>query len=85
MGKGEVYNQSTKQKINTKSSTETEVVGVDDILPQVLWTNNFLRAQEWEINNTVIHQDNKSAILLESNGELSSSSRTKHNKNEINN
>ena len=78
MGKGAVYNRSTKQKINTKSSTETEVVGVDDILPQVLWTNNFLKAQGWEINETVIHQDNKSAILLESNGKLSSSSRTKH-------
>ena len=78
MGKGAIYNRSTKQKINAKSSTETEVIGVDDILPQVLWTNYFIRAQGWEISKTILYQDNKSAILLENNGKLSSSSRTKH-------
>ena len=78
MGKGAVYNRSTKQKINTKSSTETEVVGVDDILPQVLWTNYFMRAQGWNSFQTIVYQDNKSAILLENNGKMSSSSRTKH-------
>ena len=36
LGKGAVYSRSTKQKINTKSSTESELVGVDDILPQIL-------------------------------------------------
>ena len=36
MGKGSIYNRSTKQKINTKSSTETQLVGMDDILPQIL-------------------------------------------------
>ena len=78
MGKGAIYNRSTKQKINTKSSTETEIVGVDDILPQVLWTNYFMRAQGWNTFETIVYQDNKSAILLENNGKASSSSRTKH-------
>ena len=36
MGKGSMYNKSTKQKINGKSSTETELIGVDDVLPQGL-------------------------------------------------
>ena len=27
-----------KQKINAKSSTEAELIGVDDAIPQVLWT-----------------------------------------------
>ena len=36
MGKGGVLNNSTKQKINTRSSTESEIVGVDDTMPQVL-------------------------------------------------
>ena len=44
LGKGAVYSRITKQKINTKSSTEGEIVGVDDILLQVLWTDYFLRA-----------------------------------------
>jgi hypothetical protein len=38
LGKGAAYAASTKQKLNTKSSTESEVVGVDDGVPQVLWT-----------------------------------------------
>ena len=78
MGKGAVYSRSTKQKNNTKSSTKAELVGIDDILPQVLWTNYFIRAQGWQTNQTVVYQDNKSAILLENNGKLSSSIRTKH-------
>ena len=37
-GQGAVYYESSKQKINTKISTETELVGSSDDLPQVLWT-----------------------------------------------
>lgn len=35
-GKGAVYNTSTQQKLNTKSSTESELVGVNNVMPQVL-------------------------------------------------
>ena len=35
---GGAYVQSRKQKMNTKSSTEAELVGVDDVLNQVIWT-----------------------------------------------
>jgi hypothetical protein len=38
MGKGSIYSRSTRQKLNTKSSTEAELVGVDGVMPQVLWT-----------------------------------------------
>jgi len=38
MGKGIIYGTSTRQKLNTKSSTEGELVGVNDVMPQVLWT-----------------------------------------------
>ena len=33
LGKGAIYSTSQKQKLNTKSSTETEVVGVDNLMP----------------------------------------------------
>jgi hypothetical protein len=36
MGTGYPITTSTTQKINTKSSTETEIVGVDDLMPAVL-------------------------------------------------
>ena len=39
MGKGSIHSESIKQKINGESGTETEVIGVDDVSPQALWTN----------------------------------------------
>ena len=36
LGEGAVISSSKKQKINTRSSTETELVGVDDAMPTVL-------------------------------------------------
>ena len=78
LGKGAAYSKSTKQKINTKSSTEGEIVGVDDILPQVLWTNFFMRTQGYSSKETIVYQDNKSTILLEENGKKRSGRRTRH-------
>src|SRR5210317_1195795 len=34
MGKGTIYGKSSKQKLNVKSSTEAELVGFDDCMPQ---------------------------------------------------
>ena len=78
MGKGGVMSISTKQKLNTKSSTEAELVGVDDGMPMVLWTRNFLKAQGYDVTDNVVYQDNQSAILLERNGKASSGRRTRH-------
>ncbi len=36
---------STKQKLNTQSSTESELVGVDDMMPINVWSWHFLMAQ----------------------------------------
>ena len=78
LGKGAIYATSTRQKLNTKSSTEAELVGVNDVLPQVLWTRYFLEAQGYGVKDSVVYQDNQSAILLEKNGKGSSSKRTRH-------
>ena len=78
MGTGYPISASTKQKLNTRSSTESELVGVDDLMPSILWTRNFLEAQGYGVRENIILQDNKSAILLEKNGRASSSKRTKH-------
>ena len=74
MGKGATHSKSTKQKLNTKSSTKSEPVGINDVMPQVLWTNCFMWAQGWENGKTISCQDNKSAVPLANNGELSSGS-----------
>ena len=43
MGTVGAYVQSSKQKLNTKSSTEAKLVGVDDVLTQVIWNRYFLK------------------------------------------
>ena len=78
LGRGCPFVTSTKQKLNTRSSTESELVGVDDLMPSILWTRNFLRAQGYEVTENILYQDNKSSILLEKNGKASSSKRTRH-------
>jgi hypothetical protein len=78
LGKGAAYTTSKGQKINTRSSTESELVGVYDVLPQVLWTQHFLEAQGYGVKDCVIYQDNMSTILLAENGKASSSKRTRH-------
>jgi hypothetical protein len=67
-----------KHKINTKSSTEAEIVGVDDSLAYILWARYFLEEQGYDMEPSLLYQDNISAILLETNGKAGSSKRTKH-------
>jgi len=69
---------SSKQKLNTKSSTEVELVAIDDAMGQILWTRHFLAAQGFPVHTTKIYQDNKSTILLSENGRLSSIKQTWH-------
>jgi hypothetical protein len=75
-GTGVPITMSRKQKLNTRSSTEAELVGADDAVNMILWTKLFLESQGYKINKNVLYQDNKSAILLEKNGKRSSSKRT---------
>lgn len=77
LGKGIIQSQSRKQKLNTKSSTEAELVAADDMSTMILWTRLFMEAQGYEIQKNILYQDNKSAILLEKNGKRSSSKRTR--------
>ena len=67
---------SMNQKVNTRSSTEAELVGVDDIISKVLWTKLFIEAQGHKVTMNVIYRDNTSAMKLEANGKASSGKRT---------
>ena len=78
LGKGATTSFSTKQKVNVQSLTEGELMGADDALPQVIWSKHFIEAQGRTVNNNIMCQDNKSCMLLETNGKFSSSKRTKH-------
>ena len=78
MGKGAALNQSSKQKLNTGSSTEAELVGTHDILSQMIWSRHFLEAQGYCLKDNICYQDNESAMKLEKNGKRSSTKRTRH-------
>jgi len=41
-----LHTKSSKQKLNTKSSTEAGLVGLSGYVPYTLWMNNFLTAQD---------------------------------------
>ena len=78
MGHGCPIMSSTKDKIDTRSSTESELVGVDDMMSLILWRLYFLNHQGYKVNNNIVFQDNKSTMLLERNGKSLSGKRTKH-------
>jgi hypothetical protein len=67
LGRGLPIVSSTKQKLNNQSSTETEIVGADDFMPAICWTQYFMKAQGCGV------RDNKSSILLEKKGKTLSS------------
>ena len=77
LGKGSVHVSSKKQGLMTKSSTESELVGMSDQVPQAIWSRNFLLAQGHAIGPVKIYQDNMSTIALAEKGR-STSSRTRH-------
>jgi hypothetical protein len=59
MGTGFPLDKSTKHKLNTHSSMESEIVAVDDLIPQILWVCLFLKAQRFAVSNNILYHDNK--------------------------
>ena len=75
---------STKQKLNTTSFTEAELVGVSDSLPFNIWAAHFITSQGIGVSgyklgkNNILYIDNESSIKLEVNGKASSGKLTRH-------
>ena len=76
-GKGAVQSISAKQKLNTSSSTTSELVGVDQMLPMASWTPLFVEAQGHCIEENKAWQDNQSTMSLEKNGKTISGKRAR--------
>ena len=47
------------------------------MVTQVLWTRLFLQGQGYDVEKNIIYQDNKSSILLETNGRKSAGKRSR--------
>ena len=78
LGHGIISDKSTKQKLNAKSSTETEVIGLSEYLPYNIWMRIFLDAQGYGVKENVIYQDNQSAIKMERNVRNSCTGNSRH-------
>ena len=77
-GKGAAISSSSKQKISTRSSTECEIIAVDEAITKPLWLRHLLEAQGQTVVDCVLFQDNQASIRIEKNGFHSVGKRTKH-------
>ena len=78
IGDGVIHSSSTKQKINTKSSTKTELVGASEYIPYALLLIHFFRCQGHEVKKKQLMQDNQSTIKLLRNGRNSAGKQSRH-------
>ena len=75
--KGAIQTILRKQKLNTRSSTEAELVAVDDVVTSILWIKLFLEEQEYSVERNILYQDNRSVILLKTNRRKSAGKRSR--------
>jgi hypothetical protein len=78
LGKGATSNYTRKVKLNTRSSTETELLTADMNMPEMLWSLHFIQVQGNEAECVGLYQNNISTQLLIKNGKMSSGKMTKH-------
>jgi hypothetical protein len=77
LGTGSVCSKSVKQRLNTRSSTEAELVATSEQAGRPIHTRNYLLSQGYELGPARLHQDNQSTIILISSG-IPGSDRTRH-------
>ena len=78
MGIGLIHAKSAMNKINTKSTTEAELVSVGKYLPYNIWFMHLMETQGYKLKDNILFQDNKSAILMEKNGRNSCTGNLRH-------
>jgi hypothetical protein len=77
-GIGAVMSKSSKQILNTKSSTEAELVGASDYLPYPIWGKKFLEGQGYVLKENTFYKDNQSTIRFTKNGRRSCGPNSRH-------
>ena len=68
VGKSPVFYKSCKQKLNSKSSMESEMIALSDVLPQAMFVSYFLEDQMSQQCIPTFMEDNMSAITMLKNG-----------------
>ena len=62
LSKGAIQSVSRELNLNTRSSTEAELVSFDDVLAKIMWIKLFLEAQGYEVTENVVFRDNQSSM-----------------------
>ena len=62
--KGIIVAFSTKQKVNAIILTNSELIGVDDRISNILWTWRFWEYQVFKVRVNIIYQDNTIKMKL---------------------
>ena len=78
MGLGAIHCKSSRQKLNTRSTTESELVGISEYLPYDIWFLLFLEAQGKKIHLNLLFQDNESVTKMANNGRNSCTDNSRH-------
>ena len=68
----------SKQKLNTKRSTELELVCASDYVPYNICYGMFIHHQGYLNNPKTFSQDNKDSIRMEVNGRTSITGNSRH-------
>jgi hypothetical protein len=83
MGQGATTSYSRKVKLNSRSSTKTQLLTLDMYMPEMLWPLYYIQSQGYEPECVGLYQDNINTQLLIKNGNFSSGMKTKHIKAKI--
>jgi hypothetical protein len=73
-----VYCKSRKQKLVSRSSTESELIALNEGLPEVIWARQFMEHLGFKQDISTVFEDNQSSIILANKSRGVTISRTKH-------
>ena len=61
---GIIHSKESKQKLNTKIATESEVVAVSEYVPYKIHIIHIFGGQGYALHKNILYQDNKSEIII---------------------
>ena len=77
-GVGIIQGKASKQKVKSKSTTESEVVAISEYMPYKIHMINIFLGQGYALHKNDLYQDNESAIIMENNGRNSYTGNSRH-------
>ena len=77
LGDGVSLSKSNTQQLNSKSSTEAELIALSDSSGHIIWVRDYLIEQGYKLGTAVVYQDNMST-MASAKKRYSTSDKTRH-------